>query len=547
MKVQIMTKLKYILICIILIICCFVPKYSFAENTTEEITKQTDKQTAEVKPAGNQYMELKATTINEIEGKDKQVIFELWSYDIEFKGFDVRFSYDGTSFATSNLSTNEYTEDETEYFAFEKEFENSLELFTVPYTGSTPDGIRAVVSFDPPITETEHIKEKDEIIGKVVDTSGGVLLGKMSFRMNSDSFDISSFKLETSNNSPETGIKINIDGKEGGNHYYEEQSVFRFTDATASKNASLANIKLSTGNEDDSTYKEYPLTPEFNKDTLEYKVELLEYVEKMDLTITKDDENSTIKIKVPKRDENGNLVYASDGTNIDYEEKEMIDLTNEITLNKLGEPDTIVTIIVTAEDGKSQKEYELVIHRPYATIKGNIIYDTIEDNENPDIIKITDLNFYETGQFNWVELQDIFGEIYDEPATYDDLDLIDKEFSAQSESDGTYEIYVIPKTYDLQIDKKGFLDYVITNILVNEGDTIDLGDITLIAGDVNRDGVIGVEDIQTLVSNMDISEEDPDYNEAYDLVQYGAIGVESVQYSVTNLDQILTIINYIDM
>lgn len=99
----------------------------------------------------------------------------------------------------------------------------------------------------------------------------------------------------------------------------------------------------------------------------------------------------------------------------------------------------------------------------------------------------------------------------------------------------------------MQIDKKGFLDYVITNILVNEGDTIDLGDITLIAGDVNRDGVIGVEDIQTLVSNMDISEEDPDYNEAYDLVQYGAIGVESVQYSVTNLDQILTIINYIDM
>lgn len=244
---------------------------------------------------------------------------------------------------------------------------------------------------------------------------------------------------------------------------------------------------------------------------------------------------------------NGNLVYDSDGITINYEEKEMIDLTKEITLNKLGEPDTIVTIIVTAEDGKSKKEYELVIHRPYATIKGNIIYDTIEDNENPDIIKITDLNFYETGQFNWVELQDIFGEIYDEPATYDDLDLIDKEFSAQSKSDGTYEIYVIPKTYDLQIDKKGFLDYVITDILVNEGDTIDLGDITLIAGDVNRDGVIGVEDIQTLVSNMDISEEDPGYNEAYDLVQYGAIGVESVQYSVTNLDQILTIINYIDM
>ena len=57
-------------------------------------------------------------------------------------------------------------------------------------------------------------------------------------------------------------------------------------------------------------------------------------------------------------------------------------------------------------------------------------------------------------------------------------------------------------------------------------------------------GVIGLEDIQILVASMNVSEEDAEYDEAYDLVQYGVIGLESLQYSVTNKDQMLTIKNY---
>ena len=64
-----------------------------------------------VEPTENQFFELRAVKVTNIEGKDKQVIFELWAHEIEFKGFDVRFSYDGTHFAPSNITTNDYTDD----------------------------------------------------------------------------------------------------------------------------------------------------------------------------------------------------------------------------------------------------------------------------------------------------------------------------------------------------------------------------------------------------------------------------------------------------
>ena len=363
-----------------------------------------------------------------------------------------------------------------EYFEFEDEFKNNLDMFTIP-DDNGDNIVRGIISFNPPVTVGGHIIDK-EGIGKVVNTDGGVLLGKMSFQMTADAYDTSWFHLvEDSEYSPNTGIKIMIDSE----RYYEKQSTFRFTDKTASKDADLTDLVLSSGVKEgeNPTYKEYELTPTFNKDTLDYEVTLLEYLDTMDIKATLSDTKSIIKIKVPKKDEDGNLVY---------EEKDsQSDEPFTFTLNELGEPDTVVTVIVTAEDGKTTKEYELVIKRPYGTLKGNIKYDTIEENENPDIVKITDLNFYETGKFNWDELKDIFGEIYDNPATYDDLDLIDKDLIRQSEEDGTFEIYVIPRTYDLQIDKRGFLDYIVTNISVSEGDIIDLDDITLIAGDVDRD------------------------------------------------------------
>ena len=403
---------------------------------------------------------MRAVKVTNIEGKDKQVIFELWAHEIEFKGFDVRFSYDGTHFAPSNINTNEYTDDETEFFKFESEFSDCLELFTVPYTGTSTGGMRAVVSFNPPISESEHIKNKENV-GMIVDSSGSVLLGTLSFRTTLDKFDISSFKLETSDTtSPKTGIKIIIDGST----YYENQSTFRFTDKSASRNADLSNIKLSNGNKDDENYKEYALNPSFDKNTLEYTTELLEYVDKVNLEVTKDDEKSSIVIKQPKHDENGNLVFEDDGSTIVYEETSLDDLKNEIVLNKLGEPDTVIELKVTAEDEVTTKTYKITIHRPYGTIKGSI--HTVNSND----VHIADVKVYNNSdQIDWENI-----------SSHDELDNYKTVLNKKTNEDGTYEIKVIPGNYDVLIDKVAYLDYIVTTIQVNENDEIDLDNVELI-------------------------------------------------------------------
>ncbi len=413
-----------------------------------------------VEPTEDQFFELRAVKVTNIEGKDKQVIFELWAHEIEFKGFDVRFSYDGTHFAPSNITTNDYTDDETEFFKFESEFSDCLELFTVPYTGTSTGGMRAVVSFNPPISESEHIKNKENV-GMIVDSSGSVLLGTLSFRTTLDKFDISSFKLETSDTtSPKIGIKIIIDGST----YYENQSTFRFTDKSASRNADLSNIKLSNGNEDDENYKEYALNPSFDKNTLEYTTELLEYVDKVNLEVTKDDEKSSIVIKQPKHDENGNLVFEDDGSTIVYEETSLDDLKNEIVLNKLGEPDTVIELKVTAEDEVTTKTYKITIHRPYGTIKGSI--HTVNSND----VHIADVKVYNNSdQIDWENI-----------SSHDELDNYKTVLNKKTNEDGTYEIKVIPGNYDVLIDKVAYLDYIVTTIQVNENDEIDLDNVELI-------------------------------------------------------------------
>lgn len=44
-----------------------------------------DIKTTELQPTENQFLELRATEINKIEGQNRQVIMELWGNELEFK------------------------------------------------------------------------------------------------------------------------------------------------------------------------------------------------------------------------------------------------------------------------------------------------------------------------------------------------------------------------------------------------------------------------------------------------------------------------------
>lgn len=50
----------------------------------------------------------------------------------------------------------------------------------------------------------------------------------------------------------------------------------------------------------------------------------------------------------------------------------------------------------------------------------------------------------------------------------------------------------------MQVTRLGFLDYIYSDVIINAGDEIDMGEIRLAAGDANRDGVISQEDVNTI-------------------------------------------------
>lgn len=438
----------------------------------------------------------------------------------------MRFSYDSTKLQPSNLQTNEITTDETEYFKFEDEFKDSLELFTIPYDG-TGEGIRAVTSFNPPVTATEHIIDK-EGIGKVINTDGGVLLGKMSFQMTTDErFKTDWFSLvENPDSSPEKGIKININGKQ----FFEKQSTFRFTDGEVSPD--LTNLIASRGekneeNPENATYKEYTLTPTFDKETTNYQTEILEYVDDIDITAIPTDEYATMKIKVPKRDENNNLIYEADGVTPQYEEK---DLQNgvplNVKLNTLGaEPDTVIKVIVTAADEVTTKEYELVVKRPYATIKGSVYTEPTVYTTGKHIAEVLLYKTEDTKKtIDWEEAinhdkQEKADELHKE------LIAISEVAKQKTQDDGTFEIFVIPGEYDLLINKEGYVDHVVIQITVAENEVKELEQANLISGDVNKDGVVEILDKVLITKQNGTNSSLPDFMEECDLNDDGSVEI----------------------
>lgn len=443
------------------------------------------------------------------------------------------------------MQTNEITDNVTQYFKFENEFASALECDSLE--DENTGLVDWVITFNPPVTDSDHIKD-DGTGNKIITTSGGVLLAKVSFQLISDEFDISDFALKEDEFVPTTGIKINLNVKDS----IENKSAFRFVDATASKNADLDNLIMSSGttdeeNQDNSTYKEYELNPKFDKDTLSYELELLENVDELNLKPILSDAKSSMKLRKPKRSEDGNLVYESDGTTIEYEE---IDIQNNISipvkLNELGKGDTNLTITVTAEDGKTQKIYTVVVKRPYATITGKTI---LADFDNEDVVNNVfdvygvqlenraDINIYEADLIEWESIPDIYGSTYEDPFTYEKIENISKKFEYTTKNDGTFEIYITPGKFDIQITRLGFLDYIYSDVIVNSGDIIDIGDIRLVAGDSNRDGVISQEDVNTTKKYMDIDNTSSEFKLQYNPSQIGTVVAEDLAYVKGNQDK----------
>lgn len=362
-------------------------------------------------------------------------------------------------------------------------------------------------------------------------------------------FDSTWFHLVSSTeSSPATGIKINLEGT-AGNKFYEAQSTFRFTDQTASKNANLSNLIVSSGQKDEensenSTYKTYDLTPTFEKDTLNYEITLLEYQDNLDITAITEDSKATLKLKLPKRDENGELCYEADGTTLLYEEKELVSNTPlAVTINELGKEDTKLTIIVTAEDGRTTKQYSITIKRPYATIKGSIYTEPTASTTGK---YLADILLYQTQDtqkiVNWEEAieQDKLSKA---DSLHEELLTIPEVVKQKTQEDGNFEIKVIPGEYDLLINKQGYIDYIHIQITLQESQIKQLGQIELIAGDVNKDGVVEILDKVLITKQNGTNSSSADFSVECDLNDDGKVEILDKTIVTKNNGQRRKIIN----
>ncbi len=352
------------------------------------ISISTNSYGAELTPTQDQYMELKLVSTSPVDGQGTQAILELWSYNLDFKGVDVRFSYDNTKLNPSNINTNILT-NETDCFTFENGFGGFLEMFEIDE--AEPNVLRHIIALNPildgegnPTYEsTNAYLKNDPITGDYVDSTGGVLIGRLSFKVEEGAnLDETTFSLETSaTNSPLTGVKIANTAED----YYSNQSVFRFT-----------------------------------------------------------------------------MILKGTVTGIIE------------TYNSLG------------------------IHR--ANIKA-----------------------YPSGTIDWENLNG-----------HDTLDLITPSGTIITNDDGSYSLELIEGKYDILIDKHGYLDDIYTNVSITGNTIIDLGLKELIAGDINKDGFIELEDMDKFYQNYGLTSLDNNFEDGLDFTEDTMIELEDMDIFYRN-------------
>ena len=204
-----------------------------------------------------QYMELKVVNIEDIDGADKQVTLEWWSYNLNFKALDLRFSYDSSKIEPSSVLDNSFVTDESS-FEFDGDFASYMGYMVL----SAENGeYRCLMSLDE-YDDTGTYIENDATLGYIVNSNvdGGVLIGRMSFRLFSGEIDETTFALKTAETSPTTGIEISQTMDSG----YSDPSVFRFS--VLSNDASLNKIEYDFFNYDETSGT--PTLPQLTYDTL---------------------------------------------------------------------------------------------------------------------------------------------------------------------------------------------------------------------------------------------------------------------------------------
>ena len=222
---------------------------------------------------------------------------------------------------------------------------------------------------------------------------------------------------------------------------------------------SLENLYL-TGYEDAGfiySKEDFKLNPAFNSTTYNYEVEVpFEY--------------DTLNLKAEKASENDRVVYKVGEEEIDS------------TSYKLPEGKTIVTIDVYGELGELDSTYTVGITRKEKVIRTYISGKILTENVN---------NIHESKVviYNSADKSKVAETTTQKDGTFK------IEMLARNQSQTSEPNEVLNKKYDVEVTKNGYLTYKVTNVTLTEGDNSSIGTYNLIAGDVDKSGVIELDDM----------------------------------------------------
>lgn len=254
-------------------------------------------------PDQDQYIELKVIDTNIIQGTGKQVVAELWAYNLDFGTIDLELGFDEDNFKIYDLNTEKVVEI--------AEYNHNMQILypEAPFIESdfyifadyTNEYINYIFTLDTLILNNNnpHIikNSNDEIL--ITSDGNGLKLGTISF------------VIVDGNVSNQTFISQEIRVITSLTDYYSDPSVFRFT--AYSSDADLTDIKIDSESVEN-----------FDKDILTYEKELTEEKQNVDLLPVLSNNTAGIVVRTKKEDADnpGQFIYdviSQDETELNYE------------------------------------------------------------------------------------------------------------------------------------------------------------------------------------------------------------------------------------
>jgi murein DD-endopeptidase MepM/ murein hydrolase activator NlpD len=329
---------------------------------------------------------------------------------------------------------------------------------------------------------------------------------------------------------------------------YTTQTYTIYVTRQKSSNSTLSKLAVSG----------YEITPAFTSENTEYTVSIpkgtsklsgddviavptdqyatVEKMEELDLTT----EDTQYTVTVTSHDESSTTIYTINVEEAKAEDNYLESLT--VTPGELSP--AFDTNIVNYEVHVKKNQENITIDAVPKDSTAKVISGTgtiaLEDNETDILVLIRaeneKLRGYVLKVYRDIELADIKGKVITNntdnvhKATVKLYSEEQEKNQIETNQDGTFYIEADAGTYDVVIEKPGYLTYTVKNIVLGEMGEVEFEDYALIAGDVNGDGEIELSDLVALNDNIGITvsyeEGVTDENAKYDFNGDGIIDKE---------------------